>query len=107
MIGFDEIEDRERGESGINFEQFLVVMERKTKNDNEENSYNEENLVKSFKTIDQDCDNRISIDDLRELMTSAGESITEEELMDMIVLADKKGDRMISLEEFSQVLNLP
>ena len=46
----------------------------------------------------------ISYDDLKNLMKDLGETLTKEELEDMIKVADKKGDQMINFDEFTEVL---
>ena len=38
-------------------------------------------------------------------MDSLGEELTDEELRDMIKVADKSGNNMVSFEEFTEVLH--
>ena len=64
----------------------------------------DEELSQGFKAFDIDGDQAISIDDLKALMESLGENLTEEELKDMIAVADKTRDGLITFEEFTEVL---
>ena len=63
-----------------------------------------EELQSGFKQFDKDADGEITLEDLRALMVELGETLTEEELGDMIRVADRSGDSKISFDEFTQVL---
>ena len=66
----------------------------------------DEELRQGFKIFDADGDNQISIDDLRTLMLKLGETLSDEELKDMISVAssDRNESDMISFDEFTEVL---
>ena len=83
------------------FDEFLNIMARRMKDTD-----TDEELRQGFKIFDADGDNQISIDDLRTLMLKLGETLSDEELKDMISVAssDRNESDMISFDEFTEVL---
>ena len=63
------------GDEQIDFQEFLNLMARKMKDTD-----TDEELNNGFKIFDADGDQQISIDDLRKLMSSLGENLSESEL---------------------------
>ena len=59
----------------ISFTEFLDLMARRTKDTD-----TDEELKQGFKIFDENGDDKISIDDLRALMTKLGENLSEQEL---------------------------
>ena len=83
--------------SKINFNQFLIIMAKKTQNI----QINEEKyLRKLFNSMDRNNNGRISIHELRYIVTHSNENISEQEIEFLIKQADSDGDGLISYDEF-------
>lgn len=52
----------------------------------------------------QDGDGFLSVDELKFVMSSLGDDLTDKELEEMIIEADKDGDGKVSHAEFRQIL---
>ena len=59
----------------------------------------EEELKNAFKVFDPDNSGTISSEELRKVLTSLGEDMTDAEIDEMIKLADVNGDGMIDCEK--------
>jgi calmodulin len=55
----------------------------------------EQELLNAFKVFDKDGSGTISSDELRNVLKSLGENLTDAELDEMIKLADRNGDGTI------------
>ncbi|KAB5557490.1 hypothetical protein DKX38_008399 [Salix brachista] len=86
------------GNGTMDFEEFLIVMGRKQK----ENVAEE--LQEAFKVFDRNQDGYISANELRQVMMNLGERLTEEEAEQMIREADVDGDGLVSYEEFARMM---
>ncbi|KAK4522589.1 hypothetical protein GAYE_PCTG10G0479 [Galdieria yellowstonensis] len=64
----------------------------------------EQEILKAFKLFDTDDSGGISLEDLRRVADELGESISNEELQEMIDEADRTGRREINYEDFSRIL---
>lgn len=94
------IEDVDADGSGtIDFKEFLGLMARKMKETD-----TEEELIEAFKVFDKDGNGLISAHELRFVMTTAGEALTDEEIDDLIREADIDGDGYIDYEEFVKMM---
>ena len=60
----------------------------------------EEEILEAFRIFDKDGNGFISAAELRHVLTNLGESITEEEVDEMISEADVDGDGQINYEEY-------
>lgn len=58
-----------------------------------------------FDKLDRDNDGYLSSDDVRHILLSYGLTSTEGELQDVVAELDKKGDGLITVEEFVSVMN--
>ena len=58
----------------------------------------EEELREAFKVFDKDGNGFISTEELKQTMTTLGESLTEDEAEKMILIADKDGDGQVNLD---------
>ncbi|UJR28157.1 hypothetical protein I4U23_009411 [Adineta vaga] len=85
----------------IEFEEYLSFMLTFIK----KNITTEENLKDAFNLFDQDGDGFIIVNDLREIMTSLGEKITDEDLDEMIREADIDKDFKVNFQEFQRIMS--
>lgn len=63
-------------------------------------------LVEAFATFDKDGDGYINVDDLRQTMEALGESLTEEEITEMIAAADHDENGKLNYAEFARMMVL-
>ena len=75
------------GNGEIDFQEFLDLMALKMKDIEPEELFQQ-----GFKEFDVDRDGVISFDDLKQIMESLGERLTDEELHEMIEEADMSGN---------------
>ncbi|ODQ67419.1 calmodulin [Nadsonia fulvescens var. elongata DSM 6958] len=87
------------GDGTIDFPEFLTMMARKMKDTD-----SEEEIREAFKVFDRDNSGSISAQELKHVMTSIGEKLTDEEIEEMIREADKDGDGCIDYNEFVQLM---
>jgi calmodulin len=87
------------GNGNIDFKEFLGLMARKMRDTD-----TEEELIEAFKVFDRDSNGLISAQELKHVMTSLGEKITDEEVDEMIREADIDGDGYINYEEFVRMI---
>ncbi|EPS38312.1 hypothetical protein H072_7905 [Dactylellina haptotyla CBS 200.50] len=83
----------------IDFPEFLTMMARKMKDTD-----SEEEIREAFKVFDRDNNGYISAAELRHVMTSIGEKLTDAEVDEMIREADQDGDGRIDYNEFVQLM---
>ncbi|KAL5084288.1 hypothetical protein Trisim1_012178 [Trichoderma cf. simile WF8] len=79
--------------------EFLTMMARKMKDTD-----SEEEIREAFKVFDRDNNGFISAAELRHVMTSIGEKLTDDEVDEMIREADQDGDGRIDYNEFVQLM---
>jgi len=60
----------------------------------------DDTVEQAFKTLDKDGSGKISASELRELVTTHGNPMTEEEADKLIAMADTNGDGEIDYNEF-------
>ena len=88
------------GNGNIDFPEFLKLMEKKMKDPKD----SEKELRDAFKVFDKDGNGFISAQELRHIMTSLGEKLTEEEVDQMIQEADTNGDGQVDYNEFVNMM---
>lgn len=88
------------GNEEIDFGEFLQLMARNMQ-DIEEDKI----ISTGFSVFDTDGDGYISIDDLRNIMQSLGEQLTEDQLADIMRDIDTNGQGKISESEFTELVN--
>ena len=81
------------------FLEFLTMMARKMKDTD-----SEEEIREAFKVFDRDNNGFISAAELRHVMTSIGEKLTDDEVDEMIREADQDGDGRIDCKDMTTPL---
>ena len=64
----------------------------------------EDEVINAFRVFDKDQNGMISSTELRHIMTTLGDKLTEEEVDEMIREADIDGDGYINYEEFVRMM---
>mmetsp|Transcript_5865 Transcript_5865/g.8622 ORF Transcript_5865/g.8622 Transcript_5865/m.8622 type:complete len:102 (-) Transcript_5865:260-565(-) len=94
------ISDADKDGSGfVSYPEFLDLMTTKM---GERDS--KEEILKAFRLFDDDETGKISFKNLRRVANELGESMTDEELQEMIDEADRDGDGEVSQEEFLRIM---
>lgn len=83
----------------IDFQGFLTILALKLKHPDKE-----EHLRLAFKIFDKDGNGNVSAAELKEAMTTLGEDFTQDDIDEMIKLADIDGDGQVNYEEFIRVM---
>eukprot|EP00921_Rhytidocystis_pertsovi_P020869 GHVQ01033236.1.p1 GENE.GHVQ01033236.1~~GHVQ01033236.1.p1 ORF type:complete len:169 (+),score=36.98 GHVQ01033236.1:470-976(+) len=91
--------DKDGGGGPIDFEDFLDTITSKL-GDKE----SKEGIQKIFNLFDDDKTGTITLKNLRRVAKELGETMTEEELREMIERADSNGDGEISFEDFYTIM---
>ncbi|KAH8902980.1 EF-hand [Coniochaeta sp. PMI_546] len=86
-------------DGSIDFNEFLNMMARTVKEVD-----NEEELKNAFKVFDKDGSGTISAIELRAVLQHLGENLTDDDLDEMLKMADKNGDGNIDYEEFVHIM---
>jgi centrin-1 len=87
------------GSGAIDFDEFLDMMTARMSDKD-----TKEDIGKVFRLFDDDKTGYISIKNLRRVAKELGETMTDEELMEMIERADSDGDGQVSLEDFYNIM---
>eukprot|EP00730_Choanoeca_flexa_P012782 TRINITY_DN4616_c0_g1_i2.p1 TRINITY_DN4616_c0_g1~~TRINITY_DN4616_c0_g1_i2.p1 ORF type:complete len:169 (+),score=38.25 TRINITY_DN4616_c0_g1_i2:70-576(+) len=87
------------GSGTINYNEFLTMMTHKMSEKD-----TKEEVLKAFKLFDDDGTGRISFANLKRVAQDLGESLSDEELQEMIDEADRDGDGEINEEEFLRIM---
>jgi len=92
----DMIDEVDADNTGtIDFTEFLTMMARKMKETD-----SEEEIKEAFKIFDRDGSSFISAAELRQVMASLGENLTDDEIDEMIRETGQDGDGRIDYNEF-------
>ncbi|XP_037505745.1 calmodulin-beta [Rhipicephalus sanguineus] len=83
------------GNGTVDFTEFLAMMTKKTRT-----ADTEDEIREAFRVFDRDGNGFITAAELRHVMTTLGEKLTDEEVDAMIREADTDGDGQINYEEF-------
>ena len=83
----------------IDFDEFMAIM---TKNSPE--TQTEEEVINAFRVFDKDGKGLISSAELKHIMMTIGDKMTEEEADEMVNEADIDEDGMINYEEFVRMM---
>ncbi|RWS23854.1 caltractin-like isoform X2 [Leptotrombidium deliense] len=87
------------GSGKMSLENFRILMEKKIceKDTNDE-------IMKAFKLFDDDNSGKISFQNLKNVAKELGETISDEELREMIEEADRDGDGCVDKDEFLRIM---
>jgi len=81
------------GDGNISFDEFVALMATAKSSSDAE-------MRQAFDVFDSDHSGKISREELRQVMKTLGENVTEDQLNDMLKAADINEDGEISFEEF-------
>jgi calmodulin len=87
------------GNGKIDFKEFTNMMISKMKD-----SITEDEIREAFLLFDNDGNGFISATELRHVMTSLGETLTDEEVEELMSEADSNGDGQIDYDEFVKLM---
>ncbi|XP_064601550.1 calmodulin-beta-like isoform X1 [Liolophura sinensis] len=87
------------GNGTIEFDEFLRMMAKRQSEVDEQ-----KDITDAFKVFDRNGDGFISASELRHVMTTLGEQLSDDEVENMIKEADVDGDGMINYEEFIRMM---
>jgi len=87
------------GDGEVSFPEFVELMQKQ-----QAQSTPEEEMRAAFSVFDRNNSGTISASELRDVMLSLGEALTDEELRELMTENDVDGDGEISYEEFVQMM---
>ena len=97
---FQMISDLDKNKSGtIEFEEFLDMMTARMSDKD-----TREDINKVFRLFDDDNTGTISIRNLRRVARELGETMTDDELQEMVDRADSNGDGAVTLDDFYNIM---
>ena len=88
-----------KGHGAMDFEEFLDMMTARMSDKD-----TREDIDKVFKLFDDDKSGYITLKNLRRVAKELGETMTEEELMEMIERADSDADGNVTPEDFYKIM---
>jgi Ca2+-binding EF-hand superfamily protein len=88
------------GSGTIDFNGFLELMARKMSQKDAM-----EEIVKAFRLFDEDNVGKITFKNLKKVAMELGETLTDEELHEMIQEADRDGDGEVTQEDFVRIMS--
>ncbi|KAK4629180.1 Calmodulin [Fulvia fulva] len=84
----------------VDFSEFLQMMALKLKDTDEEQA-----LYEAFRVFDKDGSGTISAEELKAVMKTLGEDLSDKELDEMLKEADTDGDGTIDYKEFAALMS--
>ena len=97
---YQMITDLDKNKSGnIDFEEFLDMMTARMSDKD-----TREDINKVFRLFDDDTSGSITIRNLRRVARELGETMTDEELQEMVERADTNGDGAVSMDDFYNIM---
>jgi calmodulin len=90
----------EDGKGTISFDEFLKIMARKSKTENDE----DEDLKEAFAIFDMDGNGFVTAQEMQQVMSNFGISLSMEDVVEMIKSADVDGDGTLNIEEFYSLM---
>ena len=94
------ISDLDKNKSGsIDFEEFLDMMTARMSDKD-----TREDINKVFRLFDDYSTGSVTIKNLRRVARELGETMTDEELQEMIDRADSNGDSSVTMDDFYNIM---
>ena len=83
----------------IDFDEFMILMTRRSPD-----TQTEEEVINAFRVFDKEGNGLIASSELKHIMMTIGDKMTEEEADEMVNEADIDEDGMINYEEFVRMM---
>ncbi|CAD5123643.1 DgyrCDS11969 [Dimorphilus gyrociliatus] len=93
----DEIDTE--GTGFIEFEEFCDIVKRKMQEEEDERE-----LKEIFRVLDKEKKGEVDVNELRWILKSLGDDLTEEDIDDMIADVDTDGSGWVDYEEFAKLM---
>jgi len=93
----DEIDTE--GTGFIGFEEFCTLLTKKMQADEDERE-----LKEIFRVLDKEKKGEVNVSELRWILKSLGDDLTEDDIDDMIADVDTDGSGLVDYEEFSKLM---
>ncbi|XP_046557385.1 troponin C-like isoform X2 [Haliotis rubra] len=93
----DDLDEEATG--AIDFDQFKQIFELKLKQDEDERE-----LRDAFRVLDKNHKGTIGVDDLKWILKSLGDDLSDEEIEAMITETDTDGSGTVDYEEFKNLM---
>jgi len=94
-------EDIDKDGTGfIAYEEFSLLVRRKIQADEDERE-----LKEIFRVLDKEKKGEVNTNELRWILKSLGDDLTEEDIDDMIADVDTDGSGWVDYDEFSKLMN--
>merc|ERR1711976_119049 len=93
----DEIDTEGTGKIGL--EEFQALVLRKMQEDEDERE-----LREIFRVLDKEKKGEVNVNELRWILKSLGDDLTEEDIDDMIADVDTDGSGWVDYDEFSKLM---
>jgi centrin-1 len=88
------------GKGKVDFDEFLDMMTEKNVDES-----SKEEIKKLFNLFDVDNSGFIELRNLKKIARELGESLSEEEIRDLIIRSDSDGDGKVSFQEFYDIMS--
>ena len=83
----------------IDFDEFMILMTKSSPD-----TQTEEEVINAFRVFDKEGNGLIASSELKHIMMTIGDKMSEEEAAEMVNEADIDGDGMINYEEFVRMM---
>jgi calmodulin len=93
----DEIDTE--GTGYISFDEFLVIVQKKMQQDEDERE-----LKEIFRVLDKEKRGEVNTSELRWILKNLGDDLTEDDIDDMIADVDTDGSGWVDYEEFAKLM---
>ncbi|KAL5014105.1 hypothetical protein ScPMuIL_008375 [Solemya velum] len=84
----------------IEYEDFKKLMKKQSKSREKE----KDDMIRAFRMFDKDGNNYIDKKELKRVMSELGETLSEDEISEMLRIADSNKDGKIDYQEFASFL---
>ena len=89
----------QKGDGKIDFDEFIAMMEKR-----KDEVDTEQEIINAFRVFDKDGNGLISKAQLTTILATLGDTLSNEEIEEMIIEADVDGDGFINYEEFVRMM---